>query len=289
MKTSRKMNGGWLDWPAYSAFARYFVRFVQAYEAEGVPIYAVTVQNEPRHESDTYPSMRMEPRDQARFVRDHLGPAFAQAGIRTKILIWDHNWDAPEYPLEVLADAGARRYIGGTAFHAYAGEVSAQTKVRDAYPDKEIHFTESSGGDFAPDFGPNLRWDVTNLIVGATRNWAKTVLKWNLVLDENHGPTNGGCKDCRGIVTLNRKTGEVTRNEEFYAFGHASRFVRPGAQRIESSALPDLPNVAFRNPDGTFVLVACNPSAGTIPLTIRWRDQAATAALVPRAVLTATW
>jgi glucosylceramidase len=289
MKTSRKLNGGWLDWPAYAAYARYFVRFVQAYEAEGVPVYAVTVQNEPRHETDTYPSMRMEPRDQARFVREHLGPAFTQAGLRTKILIWDHNWDEPEYPLEVLADAGARRYIAGTAFHGYGGDVSAQAKVRDAYPNKEIHFTESSGGDFAPDFGGNLRWDVTNLIIGATRYGAKTVLKWNLVLDENHGPTNGGCKDCRGIVTLNRKTGEVTRSEEFYAFGHASRCVRPGAQRIETSALPDLPNVAFRNPDGTFALVACNPKPVPVSFALRWRDGAVNATLPPGAVMTFTW
>jgi glucosylceramidase len=289
MKTGRKLHGGWLDWPAYPAYARYFVKFVQAYERAGVPVDYVTLQNEPRNETASYPSMRMEPRDQARFVRDHLGPAFRRAGIRTKILVWDHNWDAPEYPLEVLGDAAARPYISGVAWHAYAGRPEAQGRVRRAFPGQEVHFTESSGGDFAPDFGRNLLWDVQNLVVGATRYGARSVLKWNLALDEAHGPRNGGCADCRGVVTIDSKTGAVTRNEEFYALGHGSRFVRPGARRLASSE-GDLPNAAFRNPDSSHVLVLCNPDpARRRSVAVRWRGRTLRTALPGGAALTLRW
>ncbi|MBC8134693.1 MAG: glycoside hydrolase, partial [Fibrella sp.] len=258
MKTSKKMNGGWLDWPAYAAYARYFVRFIEAYKKAGVRVDYVTLQNEPRLERDSYPTMRMEPGDQSRFVREHLGPAFRKAGITTKILVWDHNWDVPEFPMEVLKDAVARRDIAGVAWHAYAGKPEAQESVRRAYPAMETHFTESSGGAFAPDFGGNVRWDVANLVVGATKYGASTVLKWNLALDPKHGPQNGGCTDCRGVITINPATGAITRNEEFYALGHASRWVRPGAVRLETADTSDFPGAGFRNHDGSLVFVGAN-------------------------------
>ena len=288
MKTSKNLHGGWLDWPAYAVYARYFVAFLQAYKAAGIPIWAVTVQNEPRHETDKYPSMRMEPGDQARFVRDHLGPAFAAARLQTKIFVWDHNWDAPDYPIAVLSDSAARPFIAGAAFHSYAGSPDAQQKFRTAFPDKEIHFTESSGGDFAPDFGANLYWDIENLICGATRYGAKSVLKWNIALDEKHGPQNGGCTDCRGVVTIHSKTGEITRNEEFYALGHASRYVRPNAVYLPTSPVPDLPSAAFRNPDGSLIWVACNGGAAR---TIHLRTPTDTLSIVlpARAAITVKW
>jgi glucosylceramidase len=258
MKTSKNINGGWLDWPAYAAYARYFVRFVQAYQKAGVPVHYVTLQNEPRLERDSYPTMRMEPGDQARFVREHLGPAFRKAGIKTKILVWDHNWDVPDYPMEVLKDAAARPYIAGVAWHAYAGKPEAQEIVRRAHPNMETHFTESSGGEFAPDFGGNVRWDVATLIVGATKYGASTVLKWNLALDPEHGPRNGGCNDCRGVITINPATGAVKKNEEYYAFGHASRWVRPGAVRLETNDANSFPGAAFRNRNGSLVFVGAN-------------------------------
>lgn len=289
MKTSRAFNGGWLDWPAYAVYARYFVKFLQAYRAAGVPVWAVTVQNEPRNENRSYPTMRMEPRDEARFIRDHLGPALEQGRLGTKIFAWDHNWDQPEYPLEVLKDPGARRYIAGVAWHAYAGEPGAQTTVRNAYPDKEVHFTESSGGEWATDFGGNLRWDIEKLIVGATRNGARTVLKWNLALDENHGPTNGGCTNCRGIVTIDSRTGAITRNEEYYALGHASRFVRPGARRIESRLTPGVPNVAFRNTDNSHVVIACNAGSAARGIRVRAKSADLTMTLPAGAVATLKW
>jgi glucosylceramidase len=257
MKTSNSLNGGWLDWAHYENFARYLVKFIQGCAAEGVKIDYLTPQNEPRHESGTYPSMRMEPHDQARFIGENLGPELEKSGMKTKILCWDHNWDAPEFPLGVLEGEKARKFTTGTAFHGYAGEPGAQEKVRAAYPEKELHFTESSGGDWYKDFGGNIRWDITNLLTGSVRHGARSVLKWNLVLDEDHGPQNGGCKDCRGVVTWDAKTRTLTKNEEFFAFGHVGRFVPSGSQVIASSEVPGLPSVAFRRPDGRKVVLCC--------------------------------
>ena len=258
MKTSGSLIKGTLRNDAYPAFAEYFVRFIEAYAAEGVPVLYVSIQNEPHFEPDNYPGMRVDPPARAKFIGQHLGPLLERRRLPTKILDWDHNWDQPESPLAVLADSTARRYVAGVAWHCYGGDVAAQGKVHDAYPDKDAFFTECSGGAWAPRFGDNLVWTVRNLIVGATRNWARGVLMWNLALDESHGPHTGGCGDCRGVVTINSRDGSITRNEEYYAFGHASRFVHPGAVRIAStSPVAGVENVAFRNADdGSFVLIA---------------------------------
>lgn len=274
----------------YSVYAQYFVKFIQAYEAEGIAIDAVTLQNEPHFEPDGYPGMRMEPADEAAFVKV-LGPAFQAAGITTKIIVWDHNWDDPNYPIEVLSDPQAKPYITGSAFHGYAGSVDSQTLVHDQHPDKDIYFTESSGGEFANVFGDNVAWDVQNLIIGATRNWAKTSLKWNLVLDENHGPTNGGCTDCRGFVTVDSQTGSYKLNEEYYAFGQASQFVLPGAVRIKSNTFGagSIESAAYRNPDGSKVLIALNSSKQSQLFKVRWGAQSFTYTLSAGAVVTFVW
>ena len=195
-----------------------------------VSIFAITVQNEPHFEPGDYPGMRLDPAQRARFVRQYLGPLNS-----ARILEWDHNWDEPNSPLAVLADSGARRYVSGVAWHCYAGDVSAQSVVHDAYPDKDAYITECSGGDWAPKFADNLAWMVSKLIIGGTRNWARGVILWNLALDEQHGPHTGGCGNCRGVVTI-KSDGTVERNEEYYALAHISRFVPPGARRIASTS-----------------------------------------------------
>jgi glucosylceramidase len=259
MKTSGSPIKGTLRRDAYPTYAEYLHKYVRAYEAEGVKLFAITLQNEPHHEPDDYPGMRLTPTQRAELLEHHVGPLFERNGTRTRILEWDHNWDEPESPLFVLADSGARRYVSGVAWHCYAGNVSAQTRVRDAHPDKEVYFTECSGGEWAPHWGDNLVWNTRTLIIGATRAWAKGILLWNLALDENHGPHRGGCGNCRGVVTIDSATGAVTRNVEYYALAHASRFVRPGARRITSTAEVDgLGSVAFRNADGTRVLIVVN-------------------------------
>jgi glucosylceramidase len=252
-------NGGHLKSDFQESYATYFVKYIQAMAARNIPIHAITIQNEPLYAAP-YMSMEMSAEEQKVFIRDHLGPQFEANGIATKIIIYDHNWDVVDYPLDILEDATARQYVEGTAFHCYAGDVSAMSQVHDAHPGLGLYFTECSGGDFAPDYADNLSWNTENLIVGASRNWSKTVLFWNLALDQNHGPRNGGCQDCRGVVTINSTTGTVTKNEEYVLLGHIAKFVQPGGRRIETPGTrgQGISQVAFKNPDGTIVLIAFN-------------------------------
>ncbi len=263
MKTSGSMIGGSLKTSAYAPYAQYFVKFIEAYAAEGIPVDAVTVQNEPLLVPSDYPGMSLPATDEAIFIKNYLGPAFAAAGISTKILAYDDNWSST-YPIAVLNDPAAKAYVAGSAFHCYDGQPSAQSAVKAAHPDRDIYFTECSGGTWKT--GPaEFRYDVENLIIGTVRNWAKTVQKWNLALDQNNGPHDGGCTDCLGLVTIDSSNGHVTYNPEYYALGHASKFVVPGAHRIASSTNGpgSVESVAFKNADGTKVLVVLNAGAAT--------------------------
>lgn len=290
MKTSGSMIKGKLAPEHYDAFARYLHRTVKAFEADGVPVYALTIQNEPHFQPENYPGMHMEPADRAAFVGRHLGPLLARGGSKIRILEWDHNWDRPQEPLAVLADPVARKYLSGTAWHCYGGDVSAQSKVHEAYPEKETWFTECSGGDWAPDWGGSLKWMTQNLIIGTTRNWAKGVILWNLALDENSGPHLGGCGDCRGVVTISQKTGAITRNVEYYVLGHASRFVKRGARRIDSDTNIDgLETVAFQNPNGSIVLIAVNGSSEERPFSVVIGTTGFSSSLAAGSVKTFTW
>lgn len=263
MKTNGHLYQGELRSDRYDVFSRYLVRYLDAYAAEGVPIFALTLQNEPHFEPKDYPGMRLRPKARAEIIGEHLGPMLEARGLKTQIIEWDHNWDEPHAPLEVLADPVARKFISGVGWHCYAGYVQVQAGVRDMHPDKDTWFTECSGGEWKTQWPETLPWMVRNIVIGTTRGWARGVLMWNLVLDEKFGPHLGGCKDCRGVVTVNSVTGEVTRNLEYYALAHASKFVRPGARRIESTAaINGLETVAFRNSDdGSIALIVCN-SAG---------------------------
>lgn len=263
MKTGGSLIQGALRPDAYGAFARYLGRFADAMEAEGVPLFAIAPQNEPLFEPKDYPGMLVEADARARLIADHLGPLLAKRSKPVRVLEWDHNWDKPDEPLRVLADAKARPFIAGVAWHCYGGDVAAQSAVHDAYPDKETYMTECSGGEWKPHWRETLPWFMRHLIIGTTRNWASGVLLWNLALDENHGPHLGGCRDCRGVVTIDSRTGEITRNFDYYALAHVSRFVRPGAHRIDSTGEAGrLESVAFRNDDdGSVVLVVLNGAA----------------------------
>ena len=290
MKSSGSLIKGTLKPSAYAAFAGYFVKFIEAYQAEGVPIAAVTLQNEPAFEPADYPGMRLDPASRVAVIGGYVGPAFAKAGLRTQIWDWDHNWDVPSEPLTVLRDSTARRYVQGVAWHCYGGDVAAQSAVHDAYPDKDVWFTECSGGDWAPNFGDNLKFDVSKLIIGATRGWARGVALWNLALDERNGPHLGGCGNCRGVVTI-FPTGNAVRNVEYFALGHASKFVRPGAVRIASStSVQGLESVAFRNADdASLVLIALNGAEAQRTFVVRAGGSAFTYTLPAGAVATFVW
>jgi glucosylceramidase len=261
------------------------------------------VQNEPqnRHPKQ-YPGTDLRPEHEARLIRT-LGPALDAAGLHPKILAFDHNWAPhpddqsptdpadPNYARTVLADAQARRYITGVAYHCYYGDPSAQSELHQAYPDVAIYLTECSGVRSAqPEntFRDTLRWQTRNLVIGAVRNWARTVVGWNLALDPAGGPHNGGCDECTGAVTVDGAT--VTHNAEFFVLGHASKFVRPGAVRVESSVTGNLGNVAFRNPDGSVVLVVLNDAdSDEARFTTRTGGLAFSASLPAGAVATFVW
>ena len=251
MKTTGSLIQGELKPEAYPVYADFFARYIKGAAKLGVPTDYLSIQNEPDFEPDSYPGMRWKPEGRARFFGENLAPVFQREKITTKVLDWDHNWDQPQQPMTVLADPKANAFLAGVAWHCYAGDVSAQGPVTAAHPDKEIFLTECSGGEWAPKFDDSFSWMVENLIIGSTRGGSRGVLMWNLALDEKFGPHKGGCSDCRPVVTIDSQTGAVTRTQEYYAFGHASRFVKPGAVRIGSPAkLGDLRTVAFQNRDG---------------------------------------
>ncbi len=291
MKSSGSMIKGSLKPEMYGVYAAYLGRYLDAMAAEGVPIFALTLQNEPDFEPGDYPGMRVDAAARAALIGQHLGPLLASRNMKTRLFDWDHNWDQPQSPLAVLGDPIARPFVAGVAWHCYAGDVSAQNQVHDAYPDKETWFTECAGGDWAPSWAVSLPWLMHKLVIGSTRAWAKGVLMWNLALDENHGPQLGGCKNCRGVVTIDSKSGAVTRNLEYYGLAHASKFVRQGAQRIASSAVQDgVESVAFRNADdGSIALIVCNNEAQPRRFAVRFAGRQFTQQLPPQSVATYTW
>ena len=288
MKTNDNSKGGSLKPEYYDAYAKYFVKYIEGMRAAGIPITAITVQNEPLNPKNT-PSMVMPAKDEDVFIKKYLGPQFKKAGIRTKIFLYDHNCDVPEYPLTILKDRAARKYVDGSAFHLYGGDISALTQVHDAYPKKNIYFTEQMVVDRPGAASLDIAHPVSRILIGATRNWSRNVLLWNLAADPNNGPhtSNGGCTMCQGAITLDGN--KVTRNLAFYSVAHFSKFVRTGAVRIGSNKLVSLPNVAFLNHGGQTVLVVANTSQAPQSFSIQEKGHAASTSLPPGAVATYVW
>ncbi|WP_411832640.1 glycoside hydrolase family 30 protein [Pseudoxanthomonas mexicana] len=291
MKDSNSLIQGRLLPRYYDAFSRYLLRYVDAYAAEGIPIFALTVQNEPDYEPKDYPGMRLNAAARARLIGDHLGPMIAARGTGPQLFDWDHNWDKPGEPLGVLSDPAANRYVDAVAWHCYGGDVSAQTPVHEAFPDKDAYMTECSGGDWEPVRSGGLPLQARSIIIRSARHWARGALFWNLALDENNGPNAGGCHTCRGVVTIDSRTGAVSRTDEYYALAHASRFVRPGAHRIASGETGgDLDNVAFRNADdGSLVLLVTNAARQPRRFTVGHDGRRFAYTLPPRSLATFVW
>ena len=285
MKSNNSFIGGKLLPQYYASYARYFVKYIQAMKQEGIEIDAITIQNEPENPKNE-PSLLMTADEQKDFIKYHLGPIFKKEGINTKIILFDHNCDHPEYPLSILNDLEAKKYIDGSAFHMYSGEIEAMGKVHDAHPDRSVYFTEqwtSARGQF----GGDVAWAVKNLVIGASRNWSKNVLQWNLANDDNFGPhTEGGCTECLGAVTIGN---EIKRNPAYYIIAHASKFVRPNSVRIASNMVKSLPNVAFLTPEGQKVVIVLNDSASPQSFNIKMGGKMVTASLAAGAVGTYVW
>jgi glucosylceramidase len=290
MKVNTTGNGGFtggsLNTAYYDAYARYFVKYIQAMQAQGINIYAVCPQNEPLNPYNN-PSMTMQAGEQANFIKNNLGPQFRNNGITTRIICYDHNCDRPDYPTTVLGDAGANQYIDGSAFHLYGGDISALTTVHNAFPAKNVYFTEQYIGG-PGNFGGDLSWHVNNVVIGSTRNWSKAALEWNLASDPNYFPhTNGGCSNCMGAVTISGNS--YSRNTAYYIIAHASQFVKQGAVRISSNTPGSIQNVAFKNPDGSKVLLALNTSGSSQSFKVKWGNESFTYTLAAGAVATFKW
>lgn len=286
MKNNGSSIGGNLQPQYYSVYAQYFVKYIQAMAAKGIRIDAITPQNEPQHGGNN-PSMVMSATEQADFIKNHLGPAFQVAGISTKIIVWDHNCDNPNYPISILNDAAAKPFIDGSAFHLYAGEIGVLSGVKAAHPDKNLYFTEQWTGANGS-FDGDLKWHLKNVIIGSMRNWSKIALEWNLASDPSYGPhTPGGCTECKGAITINASV--VSRNVGYYIIAHASKFVPAGSVRIASTTGVSLHSVAFVRPDGKKVLIVLNDSGSSTSFNIKYKGKWAVTSLGGATVGTYVW
>jgi glucosylceramidase len=257
MKTSGHMIGGKLKPEYYGVYADYFVKYIQAYKAAGLKIDAVTPQNEPCFTPHNYPGCEMTAAEQADLIKNALYPAFQSVGLDTKIFCFDHNWNEAHYPAVVLC--AAAEYTDGVAWHWYGGDVAEQTRLHDKYPDKEVYLTEASGGEWIPLFESAFMAFMLNGI-DILNNWSRSYILWNFALDENNGPVVPGFAEnerstCRGVVTINRQTGALTYNPDYFALAHFSKFIRPKARRV---ACDGGRAVACKNVDGSLCIVAAN-------------------------------
>jgi len=285
MKDNGSSIGGSLQPQYYGVYAQYFIKYIEAMKTHGITIDAITPQNEPQHGGNN-PSMVMSAEQQAALIKGHLGPAFASAGLTTKIIVWDHNCDNPQYPITILNDADAKKYVDGSAFHLYAGSIEALSTVHASHPDKNVYFTEQWTGS-NESFEGNFKWHIRNVMIGSMRNWSRIALEWNLANDGNFNPhTPGGCTQCKGALTID---GAVNRNVSYYIVAQVSKFVPPGSVRIKSTVISELQSVAFETPAGKKVLVALNDGAGDITFNIKYKGKWAATTLPANSAGTYIW
>jgi glucosylceramidase len=298
MKDNGRMDQmGWLKWEYAPMYAQYFVKYVQSYQAAGIPVDYVSVQNEPNccqasnPTAMNYPGMSWNPAGLAEFTKNHLYPAFRAAGITTKVLVHDWNYgDYANFGSGVLGDAAVRNdpLFGGIAWHGYFGDPAVGTQVRNQYPNVRQFSTEHSGGTWISNQHNEDMADIVNY----ARNWSSSLVKWSLALNQDMGPHNGGCGTCTGLITVQEggsRAGQVDYTVEYYTTGHLTKFVKPGAYRIDSTANGTVQNVAYRNPDGSKALIAHNGGTSAQSIRVNWGNQSFTYTLPARTSATFTW
>jgi glucosylceramidase len=290
MKDNDSYIQGWLESQYYAAYAQYFVKYIQSYQSAGVPIDYVTAQNEPTVGGD-YPGAQWNGSGLAYFTKNDLLPALHAAGLSTKVLALDWNWDSYDsYAAPTVDDASIRNdpNFGGVAWHGYEGNVAEQTTVHTKYPGLPAFDTEHSGGTW---IGNQQKEDMENLI-DYTRNWGQSWIKWSLAVDQGMGPHNGGCGTCTGLITVHNgdsRSGQVDYTVEYYTMGHLTKFVKPGAVRIASTDSATIRNVAWKNPDGSKALIAYNESSSPQQVRIDWGNENVAYTLPGGASATFTW
>ncbi|MEV4013050.1 ricin-type beta-trefoil lectin domain protein [Nonomuraea angiospora] len=298
MKDNGRMDQmGWLKSQYYAMYAQYFVKYVQSYQAAGVPVNYISIQNEPNccqasnPTAMNYPGMNWNSSGLIELTKNFVYPAFRAAGITTKVLV--HDWNYGDYGQiggPILADAALRNdpLFGGIAWHGYFGDPAVGSQVHDQYPSVPQFSTEHSGGTW---IGNQHNEDMAD-IVNYTRNWSRSVVKWSLALNQQMGPHNGGCDTCTGLITVQEggsRAGQVDYTIEYYTTGHLTKFVRPGAYRIDSTANSTVQNVAWRNPDGSKALIAHNGGTSAQSVRVNWGNQSFVYTLPARTTATFTW
>jgi glucosylceramidase len=312
MKTSDSLDGGTLNTEYLSSLAKYFTKFIQAYETKGIPINYISAQNEPLYQTTGYPTMFMTPKDEGQFISEYLGPTLRDLHLKNAgwnfngqntdptdatpgIFGYEHNWDNPKYSEILLQDPSVRPWLAGVSFHCYAGNVAdAQNAIHDLDPGTPIYFTECTGGYYAPDFATNLGNDIDGQVIQVLRNWGKTVVMWNMALNPTGGPTvQNGCTDCRGVVTIDNSTtpATVSKNVEYYVLGHLAKYVQSGAVRIDSNTFgsSSIDDVAFKNPDGTIAVLVYNGASTPNTFSLNWHGKTVSYGLPAGAVATFSW
>ncbi|WP_233225593.1 ricin-type beta-trefoil lectin domain protein [Amycolatopsis sp. CA-126428] len=290
MKDNDSYLLGWVESQYYPAYAQYFVKYLQAYRDAGVPIDYVSMQNEPTC-CASYPSTNWNGAGLAYFAKNNLLPALQGAGLSTKVLALDWNWDTyASYGAPTLDDPSIRNHpnFGGVAWHGYGGDIAQQTTTHNQYPNVNAYSTEHSGGTWIT----NQQAEDMNNIVDYTRNWSKSFVKWSLGVDQNMGPHNGGCGTCTGLITVHNgdsRSGQVDYTVEYYTMGHLTKFVKPGAYRIDSNDSSAVRNVAWKNPDGSKALIAYNSGTGSQSVRVNWGNSSFTYTLPGRTSATFTW
>ena len=280
MKTPQTLTGGSINPKFYDAHARYMVKFIRAYEAEGIKIHAVTPQNEPDFPEPNYPTTKWTGAQQRDYVRDHLGPLLEREGLDTEIWVWDHNWNKLSFPRTILNDAEAKRFVGGVGFHHYEGRPTAQTTLRDEFPDVPIYFTEGST------FGAHGAVTIAEIL----RNWARSYNAWVIMLDTNQKPNNGPHSATPTGIELVPETLEVRYNHDYFMYGQFMKYIQRGAVRIDSTeGTRGFSNIAVRNPDGTITMVVANAKRSPELVTINCLGRSATVRLPARATATFVW
>jgi glucosylceramidase len=288
MKDSGSMIGGSLLPGMYAPLAKYFVKYIQAYDAAGIPIHYISLQNEPLYVPGDYPGMYLDAAAQTTVLRDYVLPALAANGLtNTRVLVYDHNWDAPDYPDTVFSDAAlqASAQVPAIAWHGYGGTPGVMLTLANKYPAKGNYLTEHSGGGWVSD---QVRADFEE-IIHVMRSWGRTYVKWNLAADQNDGPHSGGCGNCTPLVFVNTATHAVSYSIDFYTLGHFSKFVLPGAFRIYSGNAAGVITAAFLNPDGSKALVAFNDTGSSRTFQVQWGSQSFSYTLAAYAGATFTW
>ena len=287
MKSSGSMIGGSLLPSMYAPFALYFAKYIQAYQAAGIPIHYISLQNEPEYSAPDYPSTLMDAVTQSNVLRNYVLPVLAASNLTTRVLVYDHNWDDPSYPTTIYSDPtllGSSR-IAGTAWHGYAGTPGAMLALANLFPGKGNYLTEHSGGTWVGDQVVSDFEEITHVM----RSWGKSYVKWSIALDQNHGPNVGGCNTCNPLVTIDNTSGALSYNIDFYTLGHFSKFVLPGAYRIYSGNAAGVISAAFLNPDGSKALVAFNDSTSSQTFQVQWGNRSFTYTLASYAGASFTW